>query len=321
MARLAFFGTPDFSLPSLLSTHRFCEKRGHELSLVVTQSDKPSGRGKKVQAPPVKQLALDLGLKVLQPLTLKKGTDEGDQFFLEFSQLNIDLAIVVAYGKLIPLRLLNLPKRGFVNIHGSILPRFRGAAPIQRAIEAGDQKTGVCLMDMVQKLDEGDVYACKTTPILSIDTSESVFFRLSHLGATLLYDNLEQLISGNLKKVPQSSEGLVYAHMVAKEEGELDFSQSARSISNKVRAFDPWPGAFGFIRGKRIKFFDSFFIEDVHHEKEQPGTVVVVGKFLGIKAKDGVVYFKNLQVEGKKLLPVKEAILGFPISCGDRINL
>lgn len=322
MARLAFFGTPEFSLPALKATYRFCELRGHELSLVVTQSDKPQGRGKKVLPPAVKKLALELGIKVLQPSTLKKGSDDAEEFFEKFKKLDIDLAVVVAYGKLIPERLLSLPKKGFINIHGSLLPRFRGAAPVQRAIEFGDVKTGVCLMDMVKKLDEGDVYFLRKTPILPFDTAETLFLRLSHLGASLLFDHLEDLLSGHPKKTPQSSQGIIYAHMLHKEEGLLDFNEAAKEISAKVRAFDPWPGAFGYFRGKRIKFFDSFFIEDVSFKKDiLPGTVVVVGKFLGIKAKDGVVYFKNLQVEGKKLLPIKEAVLGFPIACGEQINL
>lgn len=320
MARLAFFGTPDFSLPALKSTHRFCEENGHELVLVVSQSDKPQGRGKKVLPPPVKSLAKDLGLLVLQPTTLKKGSDEGDEFFEQFKQAKIDLAVVVAYGKLIPERLLFLPRLGFINIHGSLLPRFRGAAPVQRAIEAGDLKTGVCLMDMVKKLDEGDVYCCRETPILPFDTSESLFFRLSHLGAALLYDHLEDLLDQRLAKKPQSQNGLVYAHMLTKEEGLLDFTLSARDLSNRVRAFDPWPGTFGFIRGKRIKFFDSFFIEDAKNQ-HLPGTVMVVGKFLGIKAKGGMIYFKNIQIEGKKLLPIKEAVLGFPIFLGEKIGV
>lgn len=322
MARLAFFGTPDFSLPALRATHRFCASLGHELSLVVTQGDKPQGRGKKTLPPPVKTLALELGIRVLQPSTLKKGTLDGDEFFLEFKNANIDLAIVVAYGKLIPERLLALPARGFINIHGSLLPKFRGAAPIQRAIESGDKETGVCLMDMVKKLDEGDVYRTLKTPILPFDTAESVFLRLSHLGATLLFSSLDDLLHARLKKTPQSEVGLVYAHMLNKDEGKLDFSRSAQEISNKVRAFDPWPGSFAFIRNKRIKFFDSFFIEDQFLKKDaMPGTVVVVGKFLGVKALDGVVYFRNIQVEGKKLLPIKEAVLGFPIAINEQINL
>ncbi len=322
MARLAFFGTPDFSLPALKRTFDFCKENNHELSMVVTQMDKPQGRGKKVLPPPVKKLAVDLGIKVLQPETLKKGSPDGEEFFETFKNAQIDLAIVVAYGKLIPERLLKLPKRGFVNIHGSLLPRFRGAAPIQRAIEAGDHETGVCLMDMVKKLDEGDVYALKKTPILSFDNAESIFSRLSFLGATLLYERLDDLLLGRLSRTVQGSEGVIYAHMITKEEAKLDFSLSAKAVSDKVRGFDPWPGTFGYINGKRIKFFDSFYIKDAQLKKDiSPGTVVVVGKFLGIKASGGVVYFQSIQVEGKKLLPIKDAILGFPIACGDQINL
>ncbi len=248
MARLAFFGTPEFSLPSLRTVYRYCADFGHELVVVVSQRDQPSGRGQRLLPPPVKDLAFSLGITVLQPETLKKGTPSGDEFFTQFVALKIDLVVVVAYGKLISERLLQVPTHGFINVHASLLPRFRGAAPVQRAIEAGDRETGVCLMDMVKKLDEGDIFVCKRTPILAHDTAFTLFRRLAHLGAYALYENLSGLLQGTLRKTPQAEQGVVYARMVTKEEGALNFLEPVSMISHKVKAFDPWPGAFVFIR-------------------------------------------------------------------------
>jgi methionyl-tRNA formyltransferase len=321
MARLAFFGTPDFSLPSLRATHQFCQDFSHELSLVVCQGDKPQGRGQHLQSPPVKKLAEQLNLLVAQPETLKKNTPDGDRFYEQFAGLNIDLAVVVAYGRIITDRLLKTPRSGFVNVHASLLPRFRGAAPIQRAIEAGDRKTGVCLMDMVKKLDEGDTYVCEYSPILPFDTSETLFHRLAHLGGHSLYRHLDDLLHRRLKKHPQDAEGVVYAHMLLKEEGLLNFKLPGAVLSHKVQAFDPWPSAFGYIRNKRIKFFNSFFIAGATMNKSVlPGTVVTIKPFLGIKTIDGIIYFQWIQVEGKKVLSIKEALLGFPINVGEQIE-
>lgn len=321
MARLAFFGTPAFSLPYLSRLATYCRTRGHELALVVTQSDQPQGRGQHLMPTPVKALAQSLNLPVAQPVTLKKGTEAGDEFFLQFQAGNFDLAIVVAYGKIITERLLRLPTRGFLNVHGSLLPRFRGAAPIQRAIEAGDSETGVCLMDMVKGLDEGDVFAVRKTPIVASDTSATLFRRLSHLGSALLIDHLDALLSGELGKTPQAHDGVVYAHMLDKNEGLLDFSQSGKLLAHKTRAYDPWPNAYGFIRNKRVKFFDSFFIgaPDVY-PTFTPGTIVATGDFLVVKAIDGLLYFQRMQVEGKKVLPVRQAMLGFALTRGDIID-
>lgn len=289
--------------------------------LVVTQCDQPQGRGQQIFPSPIKELALSLGLKILQPASLKKGTADGDEFFQEFSKLNIDLAIVVAYGKIITERLLRASRKGFLNVHASLLPRFRGAAPIQRAIEMGDHETGVCLMDMVKGLDEGDVFSCKKTPILATDTSFTLFRRLSHLGASLLLEHLSDILAGRLKKAPQAHRGFTYARMLDKAEGLLDFKEPGKTLCLKVRAFDPWPACYGFVGKKRIKFFGSFFIYAPHvHKDVLPGTIVTIGEFLGVKTLDGILYFLNMQVEGKKVLPVKQALLGFLITKGDRIG-
>lgn len=320
MARLAFFGTPEFSLPALDAVANFAHVHGHTLALVVTQPDARQGRGKMLLPSPVKKRAAELGCLIAQPSSLRKDTPDGEAFYCEFTSLAIDLAIVVAYGKIIPQRFLRAASLGFVNIHGSILPRFRGAAPVQRALEAGDTQTGVCLMDMILKLDEGDVFALKTTPILASDTSKTLFRRLSHLGAYLLSEHLGNLIQQRLAKSPQSSQGVLYAHMLDKHEGAWKHDSPGRLISHRARAFDPWPTLYGFVNNKRVMFFDSFFIATKHHRDKQPGTVVVISDFLGIRAVDGIVYFQTIQLENKKRLSIKEALASHSINIGDQIT-
>lgn len=322
MARLAFFGTPDFSIPALQRTFAYCQQFSHELCLVVCQPDQPQGRGQHLAAPPIKKWALEHDLPVTQPTTLKKNTHDGDDFYELFTSLNVDLAIVVAYGRILSTRILGAAHIGFINVHASLLPRFRGAAPIQRAIEAGDTEAGVCLMEMVQGLDEGDTFASAKTPIMPFDTSATLFHRLSHLGGALLFKHLDDLLHKRLPKKAQGDQGLIYAHMLTKEEGLLNFNLPGLTLKNQVQAFDPWPGAYGFIRGKRIKFFDSFFIKNEHIKKKgfKPGTIVAVKPFLAIKTIDGILYFQSIQIEGKKILPIKDALLGFPIAVGDKIE-
>jgi methionyl-tRNA formyltransferase len=320
MARFAFFGTPEFALPSLMALHRFCVEHGHDLAMVVSQPDRPSGRGQKEHAPPVKERALSLGIPVFQPETLKKSQEAGESFFQSFVAAQIDVTIVVAYGKLIPERILHSVNKRFVNIHASLLPRFRGAAPIQRAIACGDKESGVCLMEMTKGLDEGDVYALKKTVILASDTAFTLSRRLANLGAYLLSENLANLLADKIYKIPQSSEEIIYAPMLDKSEGHLDFKKSGSVIAHEIRAFDPWPTAFAFIRQKRVKFFDSFFIPSTNLKNHEIGTIIALEPFLGIKTHDGVLYVQRLQVEGKKVLAIKDALLGFPLEIGDKIT-
>lgn len=320
MARLAFFGTPEFAVPALLQLERFCRLGGHELVIVVTQPDKEQGRGQKLLPPPVKVWAEKLGCTVEQPATLRKDTPEGDDFFLRFSAANIDLAIVVAYGKLLPKRLLATSRKGFVNIHGSLLPKYRGAAPIQRALLTGEHETGVCLMDVVLKLDEGGVFAVATTPIIASDTSATLFRRLSRIGAQLLFNKLDDLLLGRLARSPQDNAQTSYAHMIEKEEALLDFSRSGRDLALMARAFDPWPHCYGYLHHKRVKFFDSFFIASSAKKDSEAGTIIALEPFLGVKTIDGFLYFQSMQVEGKSRLPTREAIRGFSVHLGDKIK-
>ena len=319
MARLIFFGTPEFAVPSLLALHTFCQQNNHTIVAVVTQPDQPQGRKQQLQSCPVKNVALSLNIPVLQPHTLKKNTIDGDKFFDDFSKLNIDLAIVVAYGQIITQRLLNASKSGFINIHASMLPHLRGASPIQYAIKEGLSKTAVCLMDMQLKLDEGDVFVSKDCFILPTDTYETLSQRLSLLGASLLKNNLDNLIHQKLKKYPQDNKLSTYASMIKKDEGLLNFNLDGRTLHNKIRAHEPWPGSFAFINGKRVKLFESFFIKNLGDKKISNGTIISTNPYLAIKVNDGILFFKKIQLEGKKILPVKEALLGFNIKPGVKI--
>lgn len=277
MARLAFFGTPELAATCLGA---LCEQRQHEVVVVVCQPDRPQGRGHNLEFSPVKTLALQHNLTVLQPSTLKKDTVDGDAFFAAFSALHIDLAVVAAYGRILPRRIMELSRREFVNVHGSLLPRWRGAAPVQRAIEAGDVETGICLMHMVPALDAGDVYASGRIAIGDDDDGASLTRKMAALGAALLNEHLDALLAGTLPRVPQVEVGLTYAEMLKKEEARLDFSKTAREVFNHARAMQPWPGTTIDLDTEALKVFGAT-ISDLETVGKLPGTLVAIDKDRG----------------------------------------
>lgn len=315
MANFAFFGTPLFAVPPLEHLIRFCGRYHHNLALVVCQPDQPKGRGLRLESPPVKQTAQKHNLSVLQPTTLKKGTEEGDHFLTVFQQHAIDLAIVVAYGKLIPKRILDIPTKGFVNIHASLLPRWRGAAPIHRAILEGDKETGVCIMEMTPELDAGGVYKQSSIPIEANDTTLSLSQKLSTLGAQTLEECLPALLDGTLKAIPQSKEGICYAHRLHKEEGQIRFDQTMEQIQNHHRAMQPWPGSYTYHKGQMLKILD---LQPVFQSLSgKPGTVLSTKPQLLVGCKDGAIAISTLQAPGKRPMPASELIKGYSISIGD----
>ena len=316
MAQLAFFGTPTFALSSLQEVANFCHAQGHTLCMVVCQPDQPSQRGQKRNAPPVKALAQTLNIPVFQPTTLKKDTPDGDLFFEQFKSAHIDLAIVVAYGKLIPKRFLDLPRCGFINVHGSLLPRWRGAAPIQRALEAGDEETGVSIMSLVPELDAGDVYQKKHLTILQSDDSESLFQKLSVLGAQTLIECLPGILSQTLPKTPQDPTGVTYAPMLQKQEGQINFNLPAKQVVNHCRAMQPWPGNFTTHNGKVIRLFNPSLVDE-NTPHSNPGLVLEISPQLVIAAKQGALSFAEAQLEGKKRLPMKEFLNGYALQRGN----
>lgn len=261
--RVLFAGTPEFALPPLQALM----DEGCEIVAVLTQPDRPAGRGKRLRASPVKQLALENKLDVLQPQSLK---DPGWQEKL--AELQPDLMIVVAYGLMIPARLLALPPHGCWNIHASLLPRWRGAAPIQRAIESGDEQTGVCIMQMEVTLDTGPVYQCLTTPIGSQDTAASLHDRLADLGAQALTNCIRMLVKGELPQAAVQDESrAVYAHKLSKAEAELDWNQPADVLQRRVQAFNPWPVAWCEIDGQRLRIWKAEVVDDI--AENAPGFV------------------------------------------------
>ncbi len=294
--RIVFAGTPEFALPSLRAVARH-----GEIAAVYTQPDRPAGRGRQSAASPVKQAALNNGWPVRQPATLK--TVEARNALAE---LKPDLLVVVAYGLILPPKILATPRFGCWNVHASLLPRWRGAAPIQRTIEAGDAQTGVCLMQMAEGLDTGPVLLSQTTAIDSDDTAGSLHNRLAELGAEVLSDGLT-LLRANMRPVacPQADVGVSYAHKLEKSEAKLDWNQSAIVLARKVRAFSPWPVAEAAVDGERLRIHEAR-ARAVEHTAT-PGSVLAMSRDgVDIACGDGVLRLTVVQREGGRAMPVSD---------------
>ncbi|EIL98622.1 methionyl-tRNA formyltransferase [Rhodanobacter thiooxydans] len=266
--RLVFAGTPEFSVPYLEA----CRASGAEVVAVYTQPDRPAGRGRQLAPSPVKQAALAAGIVVEQPESLKSA--DAQQALAAYRP---DLLVVVAYGLILPRKVLAIPRLGCWNVHASLLPRWRGAAPIQRAILAGDAESGVDLMQMEAGLDTGPVLLERRTPIGRDDTGGSLHDRLSLLGAEVLADGLRRTLAGEvLAATPQPKHGVTYAHKLDKAEAKLDFNRPAIELERQVRAFDPWPVAEGEIAGEPLRIWAAHAIEADHHAA--PGSVLAAGR-------------------------------------------
>ena len=290
--RIIFAGTPDFALPSL----RAAAER-NEVVAVYTQPDRPAGRGRGLTASPVKREAIARGIPVLQPETLK-----GELMQDVLRQLAPDLMVVVAYGLILPRKVLAIPRFGCWNVHASLLPRWRGAAPIQRAIEAGDAETGVCLMQMEAGLDTGPVLLSQSTPIHEEETGGQLHDRLAELGAQVLGDGLGLLRAGmSPAPRPQPEAGVTYAHKLEKEEARLDWSQSAELLARKVRAFEPWPVAEAVVAGERLRIHGGVAI-DLNHNAV-PGTVLAASRQgIDIACAQGALRLRVVQRDGGKAI-------------------
>jgi len=304
-ARIVFFGTPPFAVPAL----RACLELG-EVVAVVTQPDRPRGRGQHLSPPAVKEEAERAGVPVLQPPRLK-GTDFADRL----SALRPDLGMVAAYGRILPPEVLAAPRLGCVNVHASLLPRWRGAAPIQWAIASGDAETGVCLMQMEAGLDTGPVLAVRRTPILPTDTSETLHARLAELGGELVRQELPRLLAGALTPRPQPSEGVTLARMVEKEDGRIDWTRPAIELERRVRAFDPWPGLWTDVRGDRLRIWRA----EVAPGAGAPGTVLTAsGGVLEVATGERALRLLELQPEGRRRMSAAEFLSGHRLAPGDR---
>ena len=297
-ARIVFAGTPEFAASHLDALLR----AGIKPVAVYTQPDRPAGRGQQLQMSPVKQLALQHGIAVEQPLSLKPS--EAQEVLRRHQP---DLLIVVAYGLLLPQAVLDIPKHGCVNVHGSILPRWRGAAPIQRALQAGDSETGVDLMQMEAGLDTGPVLASARTPITAQDTGGSLHDRLALLGAELLVGNLAKLLRGELQAHKQNDALATYAKKLEKTEAQIDWSQSAAQIDRQIRAFNPWPVAQTQLAGETLRIWFSHVTDN--RAAATPGTIVEQQTdALLVATGNGVLAITELQWPGGKRLPVKEIL-------------
>ncbi len=311
--RVIFFGTPDFSA---LTLKELLSVPGIEVTCVVTQPDRPQGRGNELTASPIKKLALSHHIPVIQPENIRKSESDFLQSISEFGPY--DVGVVIAFGQILSQKVLDFPKHGCVNIHASLLPRWRGAAPIQRAIMAGDKETGIALMKMEAGLDTGPVFCSERIAIEDFDTFEILHDRLSHVGAKLLGSNIRRIASGELTPQPQPKDGVTYAHKIENEECQIDWTKSSMQINNLIRALNPIPGAFTTVSGKRLKIFESQPVRSLNAGKFSPGQVVAVDSSkLEVQCGEGMLALLQVQLEGKKKMSVNEFLKGFPISLHD----
>lgn len=302
--RIIYMGTPDFAVPSLQAIY----DAGHEVLCVVTQPDAVRDRGKKVKFSAVKERALQLGLEVLQPERVK-----GDEEFINTLRgMEPDLIAVAAYGQILPKEVLDIPKYGCINVHGSLLPRFRGAAPIQRSIIAGDEETGITIMYMAEGLDTGDMLTKVSTPIGN-KTGQQLHDELAEMGAKLLVDTIPQM--GMIKGQPQDDELSTYAPMLTKKEGHVDFSWKPDAIERLIRAFDPWPGTYAYEGDRMIKLWKAE-VPGKQTEKENGTIIDVSPEGIDIAAGGEVLRITEIQVPGKKRVAVKEYLKGNSIEIG-----
>jgi methionyl-tRNA formyltransferase len=300
--RIIFMGTPDFAVPALRALHA----ARHEVACVYTQPPRAAGRGKKLTPSPVQVAAEELGLPVRSPVSLKSADAQAG-----FAALDAHVAVVAAYGLILPQAVLNAPLFGCLNIHASLLPRWRGAAPIHRAVMAGDAGTGVTIMQMEAGLDTGPVYACRRTPINPEDTAATLHDRLAELSAELLIDHLDDIVAGRCLATPQDDSRATYAPMIQKEDGQVDWQQPAVQIDRQVRAMTPWPGAFTQWQGRLLKLRQVRPLPDFAHSAP-PGQVVEADGQLVVTTGQGGVLLLEVQLEGKRPLTAAEFARGQP---------
>ena len=315
--RVIFAGTPEFArvaLARLLAA-------GFTVPLVLTQPDRPAGRGMKLQASPVKQCALDHGIAVAQPRSLRlygKYPEDAAAARDALLAAQADVMVVAAYGLILPQWVLDMPAKGCLNIHASLLPRWRGAAPIHRAIEAGDAETGVTIMQMDAGLDTGDMLLVEKTPIAPTDTTAVLHDRLADLGGRMIVEALELAACGGLQPVPQPAEGVTYAHKIEKAESEIDWSLPAHVIGQRIRAFDPFPGASTALQGEAIKVWGYEIDSCSRLSNERCGQILASGPE-GVTVacgEGGALRLTTLQRAGGKRLPVADFLRGFPLPVG-----
>ena len=302
--RIVFMGTASFSLAVL----KMLIEEDYNIVGVVTQPDRYVGRKKVLTMPDVKVEALKYDIPVIQPARIKED-------YQAVADLKPDLIITAAYGQIVPQAVLDIPRLGCINVHASLLPLYRGGAPVHQAIIDGQEKTGVTIMYMVKKMDAGDMIAQKETPILEEDTVGILYDRLSDLGAELLKETLPDILKGTNQRIPQDENLVTYAPTLSREDERLDWNMSARQVYNKVRGTNPWPGSYTTYQGKTVKIWAGQVhqCENAmkHHAHQDNGTIVkIFNDAIGVKVNDGVYLITELQLEGKKRMSVKDYLNG-----------
>ena len=300
--KIVFFGTPDIAAAVL---KRLIASR-HDVIAVVTQPDRAKGRGKTVAFSPVKELALENEIKILQPEKV------GDDLFLDdLEALSADLHAVTAYAQKLPSRLLEMAPKGCINVHPSLLPKYRGAIPIPAAILNGDDVSGVTIMNMAEKMDAGDILLQRRIPLAGDETTQSLEKKAAEVGAELLIEAIDAIEAGTIEPVRQDDSKSTYVKQLKKEDGLIDFAESAVQIERKIRAYTPWPGSFTYLNGQVFKIWKAAVCEEVPESNAVPGTVVHADKkSVKIKCGEGVLSLLEVQIQGKKMMGIEEFLRG-----------
>ena len=306
--KVIFMGTPDFALGTLDAI----EAAGHEIVLVVSQPDRPKGRGNAMQFPPVKEWALERNIPVFQPERIRK-----PECIEELRKYPADIFVVAAFGQILPEEILNMPRLGCINVHASLLPKYRGAAPIQWSILNGDAVTGVTIMQMGIGLDDGDILTQVEVPIDAEDTGGSLFDKLAIAGGKLCAKTMEQLDRGEITPIPQDADAATHVGMIKKELGKLDFTRPAREIECYIRGLNPWPSAYTKLDGKTLKIWKALVLPET---LGTPGEVVSVTKdSMVIACGEGSLSLVEVQLEGKKRMPVADFLRGYTVEAGMKL--
>lgn len=307
--KIIFMGTSAFAVASLATLH----ESHHEILLVVSQPDKPAGRGKVLTSPPVIERAKALGLPIEQPAKIKT-----PEFLDKLASLKPDCIAIVAYGKLLPKTILDLPPKGCVNLHSSLLPKYRGAAPINWAIMNGEKESGVTTMFINEEMDAGDILLTRSTPIKETDNAITLHDILAPMGAGLLLDTLNKIEEGSIKRTPQDHSKATFAPIMKKEDGLIKWKRSAKEIFDHIRGAQPWPAAYTHLDGKLLHVYDSSVIEGGTDAK--PGEIIAVSDGIVVATGSGKLCLKEVQLEGKKRLSARDFLNGHKIKIGSQLG-